>query len=249
MPSASDNYMLPQPVAEIVDAVCNRGKSRPMKFQPPHLQIPMDSGNGRTNILRAITARYYEYGVRDFSSRDHYLEFKMSGTVSNVYSVHAEIQGAAEYSNHYKGSIGFCIDDLMPLMKDAVGDKFLEMANIVRRHATLIIFTPSDSRKHFDIIADKIGVSLLSLPSVNPSGHDMAKIFYDNLPQKALDGQPFCLDFEKHEQAIVEFITETIPRPTMRTVIETAEAMHFNAETCKALIEKVGFEKEKGVSK
>jgi len=233
---------LPQSVAQILNIVCESNESG--HYQPPNLLIPINSGNGRTHIVRTIADFYHEHDARSFSSRDYYLEFKLSGTVTNINETHLEIQEYAEYANHYNGVVALDIDALLPHLNDMIGEKFFNMANSVKRHATIIIYVPADCQtRQIDVISNKIGASLRPLNPIEPSSGDMVRVFLKNMSQKNLKEHITTLDSKEREQVIAEFISE-IPHPSMRKIIELAKSMPFNAEAYKKLSEKVQKMKE-----
>jgi len=225
---------LPQQVKEIVTAVCSYKETDKTKSNPVHLLIPLDSGNGRTSITQTITEQYHDYKAINFSSRDLYLEFKLNGTVTNIYETDIAIQECAEYCNQFHGVVAMDIDALLPHLHDTAGSKFFDLILKIKSHCTLIIYTPSHCpQKQIDLMAAKIGVSLQPVPAVKISTSHMTKVFYENLPQQMQDAQP-----EKYENTIAEFISQNIPNPTLSAAIETAASMAFNTALCQKLLGK-----------
>jgi len=239
-----NDFALPKSVTKIAETVCNATRSSSNSIlRPPHLLIPIDSGNGRSSLINELTNYYQKFDAIEFSSRDHYLEFKLTGTVGNINDTHAEIQENAEYANHYRGVVAFDTDRLLPKLSDTLGDKFFEMVGKVKRYATIVIFVPVDCpKKSLDFISSKIGFRLSVLPPVEYSLNDYAKVFFDNFPFSGVD-LPRNINIPR--QAIADYIDRSFTRPTMRDVIELAESMAFNENEYKKLNGK--FEHEIGV--
>ena len=241
MLNKNNEFVLPKAVTKVIKTVCNaRNSHKSSKLRPPHLLIPIDSGDGRSSLINALTDCYDTFGVIEFSSRDHYMEFKLIGTVGNVNDTYREIQENAEYSNHYRGIVGLGFDALLTRLNEVVAEKVFDMIDKVKRYATIVIFVPSDcSKKNLDIIASKIGVSLRLMPAVEYSANEYASVFFDYLPfdEKSITR------YITAKQAVTEYITEALVHPTMRGVIELAESMVFNESAIKKLFGKSEIER------
>ena len=228
-----NEYALPQAVIKIVETVCNGDYSqRKSKPRPPHLLIPMNRGDGRSSVINTLTEYYETFDAIKFSSRDHYLELTLTGTVENVKYTHIEIQENIEYANHFQGVIAFNIDSLLQKLSDVAAEKFFEVVDKVKRHATLVIFVPADcSQKNLDLIASKVGASLIQIPPVKYTANDYAQVFIDqlSLPTMLLSRN------SGKKQAVANYITQELPNPTMRKVIELSESMVFNEFAYKKL--------------
>ena len=231
-----NEFVLPKSVMKIAETVCSADhSSSSFKLRPPHLLIPMDSGNGRSSLIDELTDYYQNFDAIEFSSRDHYLEFKLTGKALNIDEILLEIKENAEYKNHYRGIVAFDTDNLVPKLTDTLSDKFFEMVSKVKRYATIVIFVPVDcSKKNLELITSKIGVSLKLLPPVEYSQNDYANVFFEHLP--FVDMNLTRTNITK--QTITDYIFQSFVRPTMCSVIELAESMTFNESELKKLFGK-----------
>ena len=244
MSNKSSELPLPQAVMKIIVNIRNLDYSKQnSKPRPPHLLIPMNSGDGRTSLINTLTEYYETFDAIQFSSRDHYLELTLTGTVENVKHTHIEIQENIEYSNHYQGVIAFNIDSILQKLNDIVAEKFFEMVEKVKGHATLVIFVPADCQeKHLDLIASKVGASLIQIPPIVYNTNDYTQVFIDHLSSPTM----LLPRNSGKKQAVADYITQVLPRPTMRKVIELSESMAFNESAYKKLFSKSVSEIERG---
>lgn len=219
MKNKAIQFVLPPTVEKIVETVSTNRNVR-----PPNLLIPLDSGNGRSSLVSALTEGYEKSRAIEFSSRDHFMEFKLSGTVGNINDTYAEIRENAEYANHFRGIVAFEVDTLLTKLTDTIGDKFFEMILNVKRHAVVILFIPADcSKKSVDLILDKGGKSFIHIPPVIHSDLVYATAFRRWLSRSVSEIAADQIPTE----TIVSYLKKSLTHMTMKNVHELADSMAF----------------------
>ena len=236
---------LPEQIAAFVERVCEKQNLHSATIRPPHMLIPLDSGNGRSRMARIIAKRYFEAKACAFSSRDIFLDLTMSGTIQSINEVNAEIQTSAEYSNHFQGVIALNIDAILPHLGDASGAKFFELVSKIKKHATLMLFVPAEcSQKHLDLIVERIGASIISFPATSYNDKELTRLFCGFLPPaisppglQATKRPGSSKDGEstKLEERIGAYISQSVRSKTIKNIKEAAEALFFNDEATEML--------------
>lgn len=248
--------VLPEQIALFVENVCNQQKKYNTPAPPPHMLIPLNGGCGRSRLTRIVANHYYHAKACVFSSRDIFLDFTLRETVYRIYEVEAEIKSNSEYANNFHGVVALNIDALLPHLNEAAGNKFFELVENVKHYSTVLIFVPSDcSKKHLDMITEKVGLSIQSFPPITYTDEDYARFFYTflptsifpkpNLPLLTCKTNDNC--FEKYRDRIIDYIARKVRNKTIKNVKEAAEAVFFSDEAKELLVEKVTQNKESEV--
>jgi len=262
---------LPASIENFIENVCQSLHNSPVR--PPHMIIPLNSGDGRSRSVRIIANRYYSAKACTFSSRDLFLDFTMKETIQRIYEVDAQIQSDSEYANDFHGVIAFNIDALMPHLSGVAGNKFFELVTKVKNHASLVIFVPADCvQRNIDIIAEKTGAGVKVFPAIKYSEEEYAKFFYEFLPmpvrpsdtmqngRKAVKKAKFSLPFlsspvknedvfETYKNNIISYIAKNVKNKTIANIKEAAEAVFFDDDAKEILFGKINKSKESEVFK
>jgi len=229
---------LPNPIATLVSAICT--VQNKFSARPPHMLVPLSSGNGRSHIRRIIAGEYSAAKMCNFSSREHFLDFTLNETVQRIYEVDAEIQSNSGYANYYHGVISLSIDTLIPELGDTAGDKFFELLSKIKEHATVIIFVPANCpQRILNIIATKMTVKVL--PAITFSNEEFAKLFYMFLPSSIKGSTSFV----KCKNRIVTYITQSIQHRTVKSIKEAAETVFYNDNAAETMFGKPNKTKRK----
>jgi hypothetical protein len=255
----ADHLALPEQIAAFVEGVCEKQGIHGTAIRPPHMLVPLDSGNGRSHMGRIIASRYYDTKACSFSSRDIFLDFTVSGTVQSINETSIEIQTSAEYSNHFSGVIALDIDAVLPHLSDASGARFFELVSKIKEHATLILFVPADcSRKNIDLIAGKVGISMTSFPPISFSDEELTRFFCGFLPAAIVPPglqAPMRLSaaiddgYTELEERIGIYISQNVRSKTIKNIKEAAEALFYSDEAKEMLLSNFGRKKDAGAAR
>jgi len=222
-----DLATLLEPIAEFVKNVCNKQKHYKSTLRPPHMLIPINSGDGRSYLARIIANEYYKTKACVFSSRDIFLEFTLKETIRCIHEIDAEIQSSAEYANDFHGVIALDIDALIPNLGDKSGNEFFELVRKIKEHAVVISFVPADcSKNRLDMITEKIGMDIKTFPTIFYSEVEYAKFFHKFLPstiilERGEDG------FDKYKERINAYISKNVSTKTIKSIKEASEVVFF----------------------
>lgn len=227
------NRLLPAPINEFVSNVCDKRKMHNASFLPP-LLVPIDSGNGRSTIAKAIANHFHETKTLQFSSHTRrYLEFKLNGTVDGIYRIDMEIQDKATYTNEFQGIVSIVADSLLTHLNDTVGEKFFDMAERVRKNAMLIVFVPIDAnQRQIELISGKLGIGTKVFEGIAYSSEYLSLLFYDVSSKYANQAS---VKYEDCKGRIDDYIKENVKDKTLKNVSKAAEALVYNDESLNAI--------------
>ena len=130
------------PVCEAVQEICDSADMYHFTgFRPDPFLIRMDSGSGRSCIVRYITDKFRLHRVLDFSSsRTDCLELKLDGTLPQLHDALEEIHSAAEFDNCYREVIAMDITALADHPNETQTEKFLNAMETLCAQAFVIFF-------------------------------------------------------------------------------------------------------------
>ena len=237
---------VPEVVATFANSVCEKQQRYGISALPPHMIIPLASGNGRSHTARSIARQYYEANALKFSSRDICLDFSLKETVQRVCEIDADIQTNSEYAGDFCGVITFDLDALIQRIRELPGNKFFELVAKIKKNATLIIFVPVDcTQNNIDYIAEKIGAGVKVFPPIMYSDEDFARLFYEFLPSEIVLAKSDD-DFQNVKGHIGDRIIKTLRNKTIKNIKEAAEAIFYNDELRESIFGKSEKSKEIG---
>ena len=229
------NRLPPEPIKEFVSNVCDKRKVYNTSFLPS-LLVPIDSGNGRSTITKAVTNILRETETICFSSHTYrYLEFKPKGDVSSIYRMDMEIQDnkATTYTNEFQGVISVIADSLLAHLNDAVGEKFFELTERVKKKAMLIVFVPADANsRQVELIAYKLGIGTKTFDAITYDAEYLSRLFY-NASSKFADCT--SIKYETCKERVASYIENCIREKTLKNVLKSAEALLYNDEALREI--------------
>ena len=237
---------IPEALAQFVNNVCERQRQCGTSIRPPHMIIPLSSGNGRSFIAQTIAHQYYKANVLKFSSTDICLDFTMKETVQRVSQIDTDIQANSGCTNEFCGVVALAIDDLLGHLREMPGNKFFELVAKIKVNATLIIFVPSNiSRQQLAFIYEKTGAGVKVFSPIEYSDDDFTKFFYDALPP---DVVPLKTEDVLHQnkKRINAYIAKNIRNKTIKSVKESAEAVFYDEMAIAELFDKNDIANENG---
>ena len=226
--------LIPAPVNDFMTDVCNKRKIHNASFLPMIL-VPIDSGNGRSTIIKAVTNLFRETEAIFFSSHtNRYLEFKPNGTVDAIHRMDMEIQDnkAATYTNEFQGIVGIDMDSMMTHLNDAVGEKFFELAERIKKKALLIIFVPGDAHaRQIETITNKLGIGTKLFDPIIYDAEYLSQIFYD----KSSKYSNQSIRYDDCKERIADYIENNIREKTLKNVLKSADALLYNDEALRGI--------------
>ena len=130
------------PVCDAVQEICDSARMYHFTgFRPDPFLIRLDSGSGRSCVVRYITDMFRMHEVLDFaSSRTDCLELKLDGTLPQLRQALEEIHAAAEYDNCYREVIAMEISALADHLNETQTEEFLTAMETVCAQAFVIFF-------------------------------------------------------------------------------------------------------------
>ena len=221
--------LLPAPIEAFLVNVCEKQKSHNTSFYPP-LIVPLAGGNGRSTITNEAAKLFYETKAIRFSSHtQRCLEFKPKGTVDSIYKMDMELQEKATYTNEFQGVVSVAAEPLLPHINDAVGEKFFDLTERIKKKAVLIVFVPVDTnQKQIDLITHRLGIGTKTFAEITYGDESLSRLFYNVSSEYAKHAS---VRYEDCKERIDAYIKTTIREKTLKNVKKAAEALLYDDET------------------
>jgi len=226
---AKKETSIPETIARFINAVCERHRQYGSSIRPPHMIIPLSSGNGRSYLAQAVARQYYKANVLRFSSNtDICLDFTLKETIQSVCQVDTSIQANSGCANEFCGVVALAIDDLLGYLSETPGDKFFNLTRKIKEHATLIIFIPATiNQKKLEFVLDKTGAGVKVFSPIEYSDDDFARFFYEFLPLETVSQKTEDI-FLQSKGWISDYMDKNIRKKTIKSVKEAAKAVFYD---------------------
>jgi len=237
--NAKKQPQIPESIARFIDTVCERQKQYGNAIRPPHMLVPLSSGNGRSHIAQAVARQYRKANVLKFSTNaDICLDFTVKETVHCMNQIYADIQANSGCSNEFCGIVALAIDSLLSHLREMSGNKFFELVTKIKGNSSLIIFTPADiSQKYLELILEKTGAGVKLFAPITYSDEDFAKFFCDFLPQ-GVEPTKSVSTLQLNRRRVSAYISTNIRNKTIKSIKEAAEAVFYDDEAMAELFGK-----------
>lgn len=121
-----------------------------------HFVIYLDAGNGQSTLAEYMTDVFCQNHLRHFGGREHSLEYRMDGSMSQLKQVLSDIDANASYTNHYEGMIFMDISGFSKHVNEAQTDMLLKAVQEMGKHATLVFYVPTEPERNLDKLITKL---------------------------------------------------------------------------------------------
>lgn len=118
--------------------------------------IFLDAGNGQSTTTEYISDVFHERRIRHFGGRERYLEYRLDGTVAQLQQVLTDIRLRACYTNEFEGVIAMDIAGMAKHVNEVQTTTFLNAAQELSKHATLVFYAPSAPSHNMITLVDKL---------------------------------------------------------------------------------------------
>ena len=122
----------------------------------PHLLMALDAGDGQSTFTRFFARNAAQHQLRHFGGMDTYLEFTLTGEMTQLQSVFQQIRDCAVYTNEYEGIIALDISALANCINEAQIPYFLEQVKRCAAHATMIFYIPRTPSRNLNLLVSKL---------------------------------------------------------------------------------------------
>ena len=122
----------------------------------PHLLVALDAGEGQTTFTRFFARNAQHHRLRHFGGMDPYLEFTLTGEMTQLQNVFQQIRDCAVYTNAYEGIVALDIAALTNCINEAQIPYFLEQVKRCAAHATMIFYIPRSPSRNLNLLVSKL---------------------------------------------------------------------------------------------
>lgn len=122
----------------------------------PDLLVALDAGDGQSTFTRFFARNAVHHRLRHFGGMDTYLEFTLTGEMTQLQSVFQQIRDCAVYANEYEGIIALDISALTNCINEAQIPYFLEQVKRCSAHATMIFYIPRTPSRNLTLLVSKL---------------------------------------------------------------------------------------------
>lgn len=187
-------------------------------LRPKHYIIPLDSGCGRTTLVRYMVYKYKEAGVLDFTcSPDDYIEISFDGTMPQLKQAFSVIDSSAVYANEYSNIIGMDISGISFHLGEKQFTEFLKNCKRVCEHAVVIFFVHTTPSRNEERLITKLceavdNIRLLEVESytkedictliIKTVAEHGIRIKHENTFREALENMVSGLNFVSAKDAV-----------------------------------------------
>lgn len=141
-----------------------------------HFVIYLDAGNGQSTLAEYMTDVFCQNHLRHFGGREHSLEYRMDGSMSQLKQVLSDIDANASYTNHYEGMIFMDISGFSKHVNEAQTDMLLKAVQEMGMHATLIFYVPTVPDRNLDKLIMKLHDALEEVVEFRPKPYTAVQI-------------------------------------------------------------------------
>lgn len=131
--------------------------------------ICLDAGNGQTTVTEFICGVFKERHIRRFGGRDAYLEYRLDGTMAQLQQVLTDIRLRACYTNEFEGVIAMDITGMAKHVNEVQATTFLNAAQELSKHATLVFYAPSAHSHNMITLVNKLRSVLDEVEVIRPA--------------------------------------------------------------------------------
>ena len=201
----------PVGLASLCEEIENNCKNSPMfmrgGLRPYHIITPLSSGSGRTEIVRYMADMYKEHKVLGFhSSLDDFIEIEFDGTLQQLRQSFADIDDAADYSNHYENIIAMDISSIALHLSETQYTEFMDNCKKVCSHACVVFFTNSEPSRNEEKLIDALLCQIDNIKRIQVEPYtkeDLFLLIVRNLTNRDIHIENDIL-FRKHVMQLIE---------------------------------------------
>lgn len=162
---------------DCVEQICAKQEVyRRFNLALPHLLVALDAGDGQTTFTRFFARNAQHHRLRHFGGMDTYLEFTLTGEMTQLQSVFQQIHDYAVYTNEYEGIVALNIGALTNCINEAQIPYFLEQVKRCAAHATMIFYIPRIPSRNLNMLVGKLRSCVEELMEVQTEPYTPAQL-------------------------------------------------------------------------